>query len=58
MTLSAAGEQETKVNRQVTWTQQGSMLQMKWKGFDKTAGTVENGRFTMTKEGVVYIYER
>jgi len=58
MTVSATDLPETTIDRQATWTQQGSTLDMQWEGFGKTTGTLENGRFTMTNEGMVLVYQK
>ena len=39
-----------------TYTKDGPMMNMKWKGAGKTVGTIESNTFTMNNQGMVFVY--
>ena len=41
-----------------TWTRQGTELTMQWEGAGTTLGTVNGRTFTMTNEGMVFVYQK
>jgi hypothetical protein len=49
-----------EVKRQVAavCTQQGSKLEMRWKGAGRTAGVIEGDTFTMNNEGMIFRYRK
>jgi hypothetical protein len=52
-----SGREVTRVVSAV-YTRDGSRLDMKWKGAGRTAGTIEDGTFTMNNEGMVFVYKK
>lgn len=41
-----------------SYTRQGATLTMKWEGAGTTTGTVDGPTFSMTNEGMVFVYRR
>lgn len=59
ITLSVPqGPQDVAIEREATYTREGSTLTMSWKGFGVTKGTVEGAAFLMDNEGIVYEYRK
>jgi hypothetical protein len=49
-----------EVSREVsaTYKQQGTTLNMQWKGAGTTTGTLEGNTFTMNNEGMIFVYQK
>jgi hypothetical protein len=49
-----------EITREVnaSYTQTGSTLNMQWKGAGRTVGTIQDDRFTMDNEGIVFSYKK
>lgn len=58
MTLAAPGGRDVVVDREATWTRQGAVLTMAWRGFGVTTGSVAGEVLDMENEGHVYSYRR
>jgi hypothetical protein len=41
-----------------TYTQEGSVLRMRWKGAGQTTGTLDGNTFTMNNEGMILQYQK
>ena len=54
--VSSAELMTREVN--ATYTLQGTTMHMQWQGAGRTTGTVENDIFTMSNEGMVFVYEK
>lgn len=58
MTVSMGDKRNIRVERQATYTVKESELTMKWQNAGTTKGRVAGQTFTMTNEGMVYIYKK
>lgn len=49
-----------EISREVsaTYIQEGSRLNMRWKGAGKTVGTIQGDTFTMNNEGMIFVYRK
>ncbi len=48
----------TAIEAKATYTREGSKMSMQWRGAGKTTGTIESDTFTMTNEGIVFVYRK
>lgn len=58
MTVSLGDKKNIRVERQATCTVKESELTMKWQNAGTTKGRVAGQTFTMTNEGMVFIYKK
>ena len=58
ITVSMGDKKNVRVERQATYTVKESELTMKWQNAGTTKGRVAGQTFTMTNEGMVYIYKK
>jgi hypothetical protein len=58
MTISVGDRKDMRIERHATYTQKGAELTMKWEGFGMTQGRVAGQTFTMTNEGMAYVYKK
>ena len=58
MTISVGDRKDMRIERHATYTQKGTELTMKWEGFGITQGRVAGQTFTMTNEGMAYVYRK
>jgi len=49
---------EVARDAEATYTREGAELTMRWKGAGLTRGSVENGTFRMTNEGMIFVYRK
>lgn len=52
------GPKDVSIEREATYTIEGAVLHMRWKGFGVTRGTLEGPVFRMDNEGVVFEYRK
>ena len=58
MTISMGDRKNIRVERTATYAVKNSELTMKWQNAGVTKGRVAGQTFTMTNEGLVYVYRR
>ena len=58
MNLSVGEQKNMLIERHATYTQKGAELTMKWQNFGMTQGCVAGQTFTMTNEGMAYVYKK
>ena len=49
---------ETTREVSATYTEEGSQVNMRWKGAGKTVGTISGKTFTMNNEGMLFVYRK
>ena len=52
-----SGDKSTRLVK-ATYTQEGSILHMKWIGAGRTTGTIKGNIFTMNNEGMMFVYKK
>jgi hypothetical protein len=55
--MSVAG-MAAPIEVKATYTREGNKLTMKWQSGGMTIGTVEGDTFTMSNEGMVFVYRK
>lgn len=58
MTVSVGERKNVRVERSATYTVTNAELTMKWQNAGTTKGRVAGQTFTMTNEGMAYVYRR
>lgn len=58
MTVSVGDKKNVRVERTATYTAKGLELTMKWQNFGTTKGRIAGQTFTMTNEGMAYVYKK
>ena len=58
MTVSVGDRKNVRVERTATYTMKESELTMKWQNAGTTKGRIAGQTFTMTNEGMAYVYRR
>ena len=58
ITFSVPQRGDMKREVKATYTSAGAELTMRWEGAGTTMGKVDDNRFTMTNEGMVFAYEK
>lgn len=54
----SAGDKKRSIETHATYTEKNSELTMKWQNAGTTKGRVAGNTFTMTNEGMVYVYQK
>lgn len=58
MVVSVGDRKNLRIERQATYTLKNSELTMTWQGAGMTKGSVAGQTFTMTNEGMAYVYRK
>ncbi len=58
MTISVGDKKNVRVERTATYQMKNSELKMKWQNAGTTKGRVAGQTFTMTNEGMAYVYKK
>lgn len=58
MTVSVGDRRDIRCETHATYTRSGAELSMKWQNAGMTKGRITGNVFTMTNEGMAYIYKK
>ena len=58
MTISVGDRRDIRVERTATYTAKSGALTMKWQNAGTTKGQIVGQTFTMTNEGIAYVYQK
>ena len=58
MIISVGDKKNVRIERTATYTEKNSELTMKWQNFGMTKGQIAGNTFTMTNEGMAYVYKK
>lgn len=58
MTVSVGDRKDIRIERTATYTVKNSELTMKWQNAGMTKGALAGQTFTMTNEGMAYVYRK
>jgi hypothetical protein len=58
MVVSVSDRKNIPINTRATYTQEGAKLTMHWQNAGMTQGTLAGPTFTMTNEGMAYVYRK
>jgi hypothetical protein len=58
MTISVGDKKDVRVERTAIYTAQSGELTMKWQNAGTTKGRIVGPTFTMTNEGMTYVYQK